>query len=67
MRYYQRHGWKQPPKIDDVLFHREKFDAVLKKIAQTKPLQRKELLGTFPASIPSAAGKSLRSPPFSFA
>jgi hypothetical protein len=39
---------KPPHKIEDVMFHREKFDAVLKKIAETKPLQRKELLGTFP-------------------
>jgi hypothetical protein len=37
-----------PPKIEDVMFNREKFDAVLRKIAETKPLQRKELLGTFP-------------------
>jgi hypothetical protein len=37
-----------PPKIEDVLFNREKFDTVLRKIADSKPLQRKELLGTFP-------------------
>jgi hypothetical protein len=43
-----------PPKIDDVLFNREKFDAVLRKIASTKPLQRKELLGTFPRRKPKA-------------
>ena len=39
---------KQPPKLEDVLFNREKFDAALRKIAQAKPIQRKELLGTFP-------------------
>jgi hypothetical protein len=54
MRYYRNAMTKPttPPKIDDVLFNREKFDAILRKIATAKPLQRKELLGSFPRPKP---------------
>lgn len=39
-----------PAKLKDVVFNREKFDAVLRRMIASKPMPLKDVVGTSPRS-----------------
>jgi hypothetical protein len=42
----------KPSKSQEIMVDKDRFDAVLRKIANTKPLPLKDLTGTFPNVLP---------------
>jgi hypothetical protein len=40
------------PKPQKIMVDKDRFDAILRKIANTKPLPLKDLTGTFPNVLP---------------
>jgi len=49
---------KQPQESQEIVVDKDKFDAVLKKIALAKPLPLKDLAGTFPRVLSHRRAKT---------